>query len=70
MGDLDVHFQCHLAILDLEFCHLDSCNAITRKYFTQPNEICREYASNRASNLIELWVTLTYIFKVTWQCRA
>ena len=31
MGDLDLHFQGHLAIFDLEFSQFGSCNKITLK---------------------------------------
>ena len=31
MLDLDLHFQGHLAILDLEFSKFGGCNTITRK---------------------------------------
>ena len=65
MGDLDLHFQGHLAILDLEYSQFAGCNAITQ-YFSDLDKICTEYASYMASNLINLLVTVTYIFKVIW----
>ena len=41
-----------------------TCNAIIRN--PDFNQICTGYASNRASNLLKLWVTWTNIFKVIW----
>ena len=67
MGDLDLHFQGHLALQALKLTRFGSCYVIIQKYIDQ---IRTEYGSSRASNLIKFWVTLTYISKVIWPCRA